>query len=316
LERSTAQQRRGGPINNVMAFSVKSHSLSALSPVNFTYHYNSEEKIKSTLNLYQGNFGYYEHDLLSNFKDAALSKKNCLILTDVKSLKEVFQKPFTTLLIGTISGSLYLKTSDGKYVTTKDNHLYAGGVGQKAFISIIPQQDGTVELKLGKNKYIEIQETYPYTVNISEALVGETNRAKRRFQIDYKDNKITFKILTSEGYRFLSYSSACSERIIRAIGVELNDTIVNPYKFSTEFVSTPSMLYNFNSQTKEIKYFNELLAFETRQTVDIKEQTTNETNLIVSCPTSTLSKSLSAVNVNIALAKTNFSSSGTYSPIK
>lgn len=312
--KSEIPPQHGEWIINDMSFSVKTHSLSAVSPVNFTYQYNTEEKLNSTLHLYRGGFGHYDHKLLEKFQDAALSKQNCLVLTDVKSLQDVFKDTLSDVSFGEISGSLYLKTTDGRYVMTRDNRLYIGGAGEKAFFNIVPVQDGKFELKLSRTKFIEIEQTYPYTANITEEIVDETQTGNRRFEIDYRNNKISFKIITPDGYRFLSYAEACSERIVRAIGLELNDVVVNPYKFVVEFVSESNIKYNFDPQTKEVKYFNELLAFESRHTVDIKQQIINETNLIVSCPTTELSKPLSAVNINIALAKTNFSSSGTFTP--
>jgi hypothetical protein len=96
--------------------------------------------------------------------------------------------------------------------------------------------------------------------------------------------------------------------------VELNETLVNPYRFTVESISDPSIEYNFDPTTSEIKYYNELLASQTRQTVDIKTNTEKNTNLLVTCPTFELTETNDAVNLNIALMKTNFSSSGTYSP--
>ena len=293
-----------------MSFEVKTYSLSALSPVKFTYKYNSEEKLQKTFSGFRGGFGYYDHALFANFKDAALSKKNCLVLTDVKDLDSIFVQSFQTLSLGTIAATISLKTQNNQSLTTKDNQVYIGGVGKKLFINIVPIENNVVELKVDKTKYVQIDEQYPYTVRLTETILDESERSVRRFEVDFRNNQISFKAKTNEGYRFLSYGV---DRVLRAVGLELNETIVNPYRFVVDSVSNTSLDYDFDPTTSEIKYFNEFLSYDTRQTVDIKTNTEKNTNLFISCPTFELAKA-DTVNLNISLVKTNFSSSGTYSP--
>lgn len=293
-----------------MAFVVNTRPLSAISSVKFTYNYNSEEKLHNVYNAFRGNFGYYDYTLFRNFKDAALSKKNCLVLTDVKDLQSVFETQKTTLSLGTIAGTTFLKANNNEFLTVTGKQVYVGGNGEKLFINIIPISKNIVELKATDSNYLQIDNQYPYTVNLSQTILDESPMSVRRFEIDYKDGLASFKVKTPEGYRFLSYGV---DKVLRAVGVELNETIVNPYRFAIVPVTETSVEYNFDPTTSEIKYFNELLGSNTRQTVDIKTNTEKNTNLLVSCPTMELSGS-GSVNLNIALMKTNFSSSGTYSP--
>lgn len=293
-----------------MAFVVNTRPLSAISSVKFTYNYNSEEKLHNTYNAFRGNFGYYDYTLFKNFKDVALSKKNCLVLTDVMDLQTVFETRKTNLFLGTIAGTTFLKAKNQEFLTVTGTQVYVGGNGQRLFINIIPINSNVVELKTDNGKYIQIDEQYPYTVRLSETILDESQISIRRFEADFKDDQISFKVKTPEGYRFLSYGV---DRVLRAVGVELNETVVNPYRFTVVPVTDTSLEYDFSPTTSEIKYFNEFFGYNTRRTVDIKTNTEKNTNLLISCPTTELTKA-ETVNVNVALLKTNFSSSGTYSP--
>lgn len=292
-----------------MSFTVNTHSLSGLSPVKFTYKYNSEEQLHGTYNSYRGNFGYYNYELFRNYKDAALSRRNCLVLTDVKDLQNVFKTSSTMLNVGIISGSMYLKTPEGKYLTTKDGKIYVGGTGEKLLVSLSPISNNLVELRVDKSKFVQFSDFYPYDVELNEAILDEVNSYVRRFYVEFAKNQITLRASTKEGFRYLSYSA---DRKVRAVGVELNDTIVNSYRFHAEPVSDLTMNYNFDPTTTEIKYFNEYLGQKTKNTVDIKLSEIKNTNLLVSCSTKDVASS-NEVNLNIALTKTNFSSTGTYS---
>lgn len=292
-----------------MGFLSTTHSLSALSPVKFTYKFNKEEKISSALYSYNNGLGYYKHDAFEGFHDAALSKKNCLILTNNKPLKDVFLSDSKQIEIGTVAGCMFLKTSSGKYFTTLSNGIYVGGIGEKVFVNVIPISNNIVELKTSKTKYIQIDKEYPYTAKISEEILDGDDLNRQRFEIDYKDGSVSFKTLTKEGYRYLSYGV---DQTVRAVGLMLNETVVNPYLLIPEFVSQNGMHHDFDAKTSEVKYYNELTAFANRYNLNIKDEQESDTNLLISCTTTDIALSAS-VPVNIALTKTNFSSSGTYS---
>lgn len=292
-----------------MGFSLSTNSLSALSPVKFTYKFNKEETLSRSLNTYNNGFNYYKHDAFENFQDAVLSKKNCLILTDNKSLKTVFNSDSKQLNVGTVSGCMYLKAPSGKYVTTLSDRLYVGGVGEKLFINIIPITDSIVEIRTGKTKQIQIEKEYPYTAKLTTEVLDGDEIERQRFEVDYKDGLICFKTKTAEGYRYLSYGA---DQTLRAVGLMLNETVVNPYLFTPEFISTNGLYYDFDAKTTEVKYHNEMASFADRYTVNIKEEQESDTNLLISCATTDIAKTGEGV-INIALTKTNFSSSGTYS---
>lgn len=295
-----------------MGFSASTQSLSALTPVKFTYKFNKEENLSGVLNSFRNGFEYYKHDAFENFHDAALSKKSCLILTNNKPLKDVFDSDSKQIDIGTIAGCLFLKTPNKKYFTVTDNGIYVGGIGEKLFINVVPILGNVVELKVGKTQHIQIDKEYPYTAKLSEEILDGEDLERQRFELEYRNNLISFKTKTQEGYRYLSYGI---DQTVRAVGLMLNETVVNPYLFTPEFVSTNGLYYDFDAKTSEVKYYNELAAFANRYTVNIKQEQESNTNLLISCSTATiaLSGSSGKVPINIALTKTNFSSSGSYS---
>lgn len=296
-----------------MTFVVQNESLSALTPVKFAYRYNSEEVFDSDTNLFKSNFSYYKHELLDQFQDAAFSKQNCIVLTDTKKLNSVFKNKVTELSIGQVPASVYLKTKTNHFLTETNGLIYVGGTGERLMITLDPVEDNIVELNVGSTeRYIKIDDTYPFTASIEERILSDEELYLAQFEVDYQHGFLTLKATTPEGPRYLSYGA---DRVLRAVGLEMNDVIINSYRFIPEFVTSPKISYNFDPTTREVKYYNEISSVDGRKNVLIRSSTENNTNLLVSCPTVDLSlESLSSVSVNIAIAKTNFSSSGTYTP--
>lgn len=292
-----------------MSFVVNSYPLSAITPVKFVYKYNTEEKIAGSYASLKGDFSYYKHDALVNFKDAALSRKTCLILTDTQNIKNVFENADTEYVIGQIAGTLYLKVGT-KTITQTNNDLYVGGTGEPILITVVPVENGLAELRVDRTKWIQIDQTYPYTARLSEDTIGGTDLQFRRYEVEYVNGLISFKVKTPEGYRFLSHGV---DNVLRAVGVELNDTIVNSYHFEAEYKTRATMLYDYTPDEKEIKYFNSMYDQQHKSDVEIEEQTESESNLLITCPTSELSKSEEVI-INIASLKTNYTPSGTFSP--
>lgn len=289
------------------------NSLSALNPVKLTYKYASEEKLASERYLFSNGIDYFQHNIFDNFKDAGLSKRNCLVLTDIKDLGTVFKNSSTNIEFGQIAGCVFLKHSNGKYLTTANGQIFIGGVGSKLFLNVIPNSDGSVSLKYGKTRFVEFVDQYPYPLRTSEETLIEELQYIRKFYIDFAGGKLSLKVKTREGFRFIS---AGVDRIVRAVGLELNETKVNPYYFDVEFITDSTLNHNFDPKTKQVQYFNDLDASDTRKTLDVKRQSIKNTNLLVSCPTTLVNLSSNEVNVNIALTKTNFTSFGTYNPFQ
>jgi hypothetical protein len=283
--------------------------LSALIPIEFTYSYNKEEKLTKDFYLFNNGLSYCTHAILSGLQDISLSKKNLLALTNKLSLYDVFDTDSTQIKLGTIAGSIYIK-SQGTYVTFLREQIYLGGKGERLPVTISPVegQSNLVELIINKTYKITIDEEYPYTARLYSDYLRESKLYRQRFEIDYADDKISIRTKTKEGWRFLSYGV---DNVIRAIGLHLNEVKINPYVFDVEPITNSSILYDFNAKNSEVEYFNELTTANNLRTLNIKEESISNTHLLVSCSTSVIGLS-SKVPINISLTKTNFSSTGSY----
>lgn len=292
-----------------MGLQVHTHSLSSLAPVKFTYKFNKEEKLVSKESQYNNGLKYYRQPALSGCNDAVLSKGNCLILTDVKPLKDIFEDKSSTIPIGTLAGCIYLKTKKNTYLTTDFKQVYNKNFDQKLFINVFPISKNIVELKVTNTLKLIVDQEYPYDVRVSSDLLAGPDLERQRFEVDYSNQKISFKTKTAEGYRYLS---CAADGILRATGLMLNDVVVNDYLFTPEFVSSGTLQYNFDPKNTEIKYYNEIVESKDQYNVAVRTQVERDTNLLISCSTPEIAKN-KEVSVNIALLKTNFSSSGSYS---
>lgn len=292
-----------------MAFISTTRSLSALSPVKLTYKFNKEEKLSNNLTSLNNGLSFYKHNVLLNAKDAVFSNHNLLILTDNISLKEAFETDSSDVPVGTIAGSMYLKDSSGRRATYIRNNVCMGGMGEELLLTVVPIENNTVELIVSETKKVMIDEDYPYTAKISADVLVDDKIYRQRFEMDLKDGLCSFKVLTKEGYRFLSFGI---DNVLRAVGIMLNEVKVNSYLFVADFVTKQALHCGFDAKTSEIKYYNEFALFSNKKTVNIRTEEESNTNLLISCATSLIATS-TEVPVNIALTKTNFSSSGSYS---
>ncbi len=286
-----------------------SYSLSALQPVKFSYNFNREEKLDYSFFLFSNGFGYYTHKAFQEFRDAVISKKNCLLLTKNISLKEMFDPDSYRINVGTIAGSFYLKTSENKYFRKLRDGIFIEGIGEKLLLTVVPILENYVELVAEDyKKKLTIDEKYPYTARLSQDILNEDKIHRQRFEMEYQNGMISLKTKTEEGYRFLSYGV---DNVVRATGLMLNDTISNNYLHKVEMLTNGSIYYGFDARSTEIKYWNQIPTFINQNTVTVKEEKDIDTHLMISCTTDAISKSTN-VPINVSLTKSNFSAAGTY----
>jgi hypothetical protein len=277
-----------------------------------TYNYNSTEELTSRYRVIDSGLRYYEHDLLTNCTDGAFSQQNAIILTKSKDVKTVFNQQTTYVDIKNIACCFYLSVTDTDILNedTKIKSLnktfYVGGKGTEVIFNAIPIEQGVIELKVN-NQQIAVSENYPYNLILLNEPLQE-NVHRQRFLVEVLGNKIALKSKTDVGYRYLSYSN---DRILRCIGLQLNETIINQYLLTPIFISEDNMSHDFDSSTKEIRYYNDFGLTSQETTVDVKKQIQLDTSLLVSCSLEDIVNK-EEVNVNIAITKTNFATSGTY----
>jgi hypothetical protein len=277
-----------------------------------TYDYNSTEELTSRYRVIDSGLRYYEHDLLVNCTDGAFSQQNAIILTKSKDIKTVFNQQTTYVDIKNFACCFYLSVTDTDILSndTKikslNKTLYVGGKGTEVIFNAIPIEEGVIELKVN-NQLLAVSENYPYNLILLNEPLQE-NVHRQRFLVEVLGNKIALKSKTNAGYRYLSYSN---DRILRCIGLQLNETIINQYLLTPIFISEDNMFYDFDSSTKETRYYNEFGLTSQETTVDVKKQIQVDTSLLVSCSLEDVVNN-EEVNVNIAITKTNFATSGTY----
>jgi len=137
-----------------MSTTINTHTLTALEPVKFVYHYNTNEPINGSYVSIGGGWNCFQHEVLKNFKDAAFSKQTCLVLTDIKSLESSLTSDATEKIqVGKMSGTVDLALN-GLPISVLNGILYAGSpCGRqttKAFFTITPLGNSLVELRSNK----------------------------------------------------------------------------------------------------------------------------------------------------------------------
>lgn len=313
LARLTETQHFGIEISNNMAI-VQTLSLSSLTPINFYYGFgDSNEPLRGEVNVTDSNLIAKTYEVFKNIKDVSISKNTVLALTEKKDLKKIFSSEQETIDAKSIAGTFYLKTpnknlnEDETTVRLWKDYFYAGGKGETSVFHIIPVKQDIVELK-ANGLYLHVSENYPYDLVASTEPLLDEYATRKQFYLVYDKNTIVIQTLTKEGLRYLACSS---DRKLRFVGVNLNQAKINDYRLIPTFVSSPSLVYNFNPSTAEVKYFNEISETNNQKTVNIKSHKQSDTNLLVSCPSLKMTES-SEVDINISLLKTNFSAAGTF----
>lgn len=294
-----------------MSSSLTVNSLSALQPVELEYSYNSTEKLQFSPNVFSNRLSYYTYSAFSNIQDIAISKKNALFLTGTKSLTSVFEKPTEETTFGRVPGTFFLDTINDENLQNDGSTLSVQlSSTKKAVVTLIPVDSDNVELYTNEGVRLVVDEYYPYDIRLSNAPLAPDQQYRTKFKFFYSNGLMSFQTTTREGPRFVSYGV---DKILRAVGVMLNNAIINPYLFKPKFITNSSLVIGFDPVSKEVRYYNDIESFKNRKTLDIKEKSVSETNLLISCATSEFTKN-KKTNINIALLRTNYTSTGTYAP--
>jgi hypothetical protein len=298
-----------------MAFTLKNNSLTALSPLNLSYKYNSNsDSLAGKTKTFDNGLSVCEYVALSSCKDVALSNQNCLLLTDLISVNRaiIASKPPKSLLGNKIyNNGLLLRKSTGEYLKIYKDNFYFGGIGNVAYMNLIVIEDNIVEITIDKTKFLQVSQVYPFDVFASEEEIDSERIFTKRFHVEYYQGLIYLKCKTPDGYRFLSCGV---DKKLRAVGCSLNATEINPYLFVPEFVSeTTNESEEFNYlKTFEVIYTNELNGKNEHENLTIKSKQENDTNLLISFATEE-ALNQKEVSTNLSILKNNFTAEGTYS---
>ena len=292
---------------------TKHLSLSAFDPIKLAYKYSTTGDLKADYKEFKSGMRYYEHNALKRFADISLSNESALILTDTLSLNSIFQEQQKNLPINEITGMFILSIKDTAVFGGNNSIKYfngqfcVGGKGEDVIFNIVPATDNKVYLRVNY-KRVQVSHHYPYEVYLSDDQLPDEESNREMFEVSFRRKKFIIKTRTREGTRFLSFGS---DRILRAVGLELNKSIINPYHFDVQFLGFSSFKYGSDYDAKEVKYYNTNESLLEKKALNIKAYKGQHTNILFDFPIIN-TQTTTNVGVNMAILKTNFTSTGTF----
>jgi len=295
-------------------------SLSSLSPVALKYKYYRDENLISTANSYYEGYNFYQLQGLTNFQDVAINKGSCFVLTSSIDIDTVFSPPSQTLNVNFIPSSFILNTINFdiksiNYVSylANNNSFSLNLSGNEAVFTIVPIiSTNKVELFVN-NKNVIVDKNYPYVISLTPRSLDKDNLYRQRFEIDYQNNVITIKTVTTEGYRYLAIGS---DNVLRATGMILNDAAIghNNYAFNCIPVTSPSLNIGFIPTNNWVSYFYDIESGVENKTVTVNRNINSvPTNFLIDFSVEAALESGNAI-VNIANLKTTMTPTGGPSP--
>jgi hypothetical protein len=295
--------------------SIVYKSLSALSPIELRYDYHKKEELQSSLQTFADGRSFYTIDGLHNYQDVAINRESCFVLTTAVNLSSVFT-PTKNITLGQLPGSIVLQPRNSiiyyvSYDETADNFTLALTSSSILFVKPISDTN-EVELKLN-GKYLQVEKTYPYEVNLNVRSLDPEDINRQRFEILYQNGLITIKTHTDEGYRYLALGN---DYILRATGLILNNSVVNDYVFKCISVTDNILKRGFISANTWATYYFDIESGVNNKNVKInKNITPTETNLLIDFPVEKAAET-GIANINIANLKTAVTPSGGPAPLE
>lgn len=302
--------------------SIVYKSLSSLSPIELKYQYQRDEELEASFKTYKSGLTIYEIEGFKNFQDVTINKNSLLLLTSTVNLSSVFTTSKTNEL-GILPGSVYLQPRPTiesqndplyflKYKPTTNNFKIFLEVDGRSTFHIAPV-NGTREIELFvDNKYVQVDEAYPYTVRLATKTLDPESINRQRFEPIFKNNLITFKTLTNSGYRYLALGR---DNVLRATGLMLGDTVINDYVFICKPVTTTQLTQGFTSTNNWVTYFFDVERKTDNKTVNLnKVLAPVQTNLLIDLPIEKAAAN-GEVNINIANLKTGLTPGGGPAPV-
>lgn len=294
---------------------IKNTTFQSLSAIEFEFNHKINGGLKHQELRLKGGLDVISYPLLNKFKDVALTNESAVVLTDSKRLNDVFQIQNVVLYPQHISGtfSLFAEPTplfgNDNEIKLKDNSFYIGGKGVSCYFNIIPQNNSFIQLTVN-GKHCHFTKEYPYDVYLTDEELDPSENYRSLFELYYfKKNRLTFRVITNEGPRFMSYGK--KDRKLRCVGLELNEAIVNSYHFIPNFVTSTFLKQDIDVSAKEVKYYTKNNAYYSENDLKIKEQKETPINLLCEFPLKQISEKRK-VNLNMALLKTNFTETGTF----
>ena len=289
-------------------------SLSSLSPIELKYEYNRKEELVSQTTTYQDGFSFYEVEGLKGFQDIAINRDSVLVLTSAVDLSAVFT-PGQEVELGKLPGSFLIQPRNSTIYFVKYKETTNSLVQTLTSASIIYLQpvSNTNEVELFiDNKYVQVEAEYPYKAYLGDRSLDPEEINRQRFETVYDGGFISFKTKTDSGYRYLAFNN---DNVLRAVGLILNDTIVNDYVFKCLPITSTTLSRGFTPSNNWVTYYFDIEQESENKTVTInKDINSTQTNLLVDLPLERAAEA-GSVTVNIANLKTALTPTGGPAPI-
>lgn len=286
--------------------------LSSLQPVKLKYDYRYSEALNKTSVMYTGGIRIESIEAFNNFQDTTQNRGNCLVLTTNTGLSSIF-KGTTQAFLDTVPGTILLQPNNSSsFFVSKDKKTKRVTISNTpSFVHVRPIP-GTNEVELlVDNEYLQIEQSYPYTVYLSEDSFSGPDLYRQRFTYSYTGNACSFRVQTNSGMRYLAFNN---DDILRATGTILCNSILNNYIFNIVEVTPKALSLGFIPKNDIVSYF---LSFEDRQdnrNVKIKQTQAVKTSFLASFSIHEATTTGEA-NLNFASLRTNFTPEGVPVPV-
>jgi hypothetical protein len=293
-----------------MSSSTSFNSLSGVVSSQLNYTYKVSEELGEDSIYFSNGLAYNKYALLSNLKDAAISKNNIVFLTDSVELSSCFKETQSLLTFATMPSLLYLKQANGSlYIGLNGNDAVGKTLEDKIPLFVVLVEPNKVELRTSKYERLEVSKSYPYKVYKATKATTDEQLSRQRFEIDVADKKLTIKATTADGFRFLAFDCFSN---LTATGLAMNNVSVNDYLFEAEPISRSELMRGMSFDMEQIKYFNQFESFGNKKNVFIQDSEKASTHWLVTTTLEQLVNNTENVNVNIMPLKTNFTPAGTF----
>jgi len=262
-----------------------------LKPLPFKYEFNGQEALNTESIFFNNGITAIFLKGLEGFQDSTINKNTSLTLTNLQALSSLFRGPITlpishSLTLRTISPDqdfypYYLKKKIlngntegfvlqenlGKIIIKQEpsriQYDFSSNTFKRSFTEstfFIQKIEGSEEVEIFvEGKQVRAQKNYPYTIEARKQDVDYNETYQQRFYlVKQKDNSITIKTKTLDGFRYLAF---CSDGVLRATGNKNNPKNIhnktsgyNDYVFYYKNVSPDTQMINFYPTNNWVTY--------------------------------------------------------------
>jgi hypothetical protein len=289
-------------------------SLSSLSPIELKYQYHRDEKIINTPIHYAEGYRLYETNAFAKYKDVAINKNSCFILTSAIDLEEVFEQDEDTQFNKQPS-TVILQPRNSVIYYTKHNpttNTFQLALTSSSYFFIQPiNNTQEVEIYVDK-KYVQVDEEYPFTVRLGDRSLDPESIYRQRFYVYYEDDFISLRTKTSVGDRYLAFNN---DNILRCTGLVFNNYAPNDYIFKCLPITDIKNIRGFIPTNNWATYYFDVESQTENKTVTInKDFQSVPTNFLFDFPIEQAIET-GIAEVNIANLKTQVTPTGGPAPV-